>query len=135
MYHRNNVKTADSLKRICNPCPIDCRSWTRRSPIRKHSKDSETNGASDGTSERLRQMESVVYVGVDRYTISSSREERHKQTRRTSEDEGRPVEVTSTQGGRCARDRIFCKILPLSYRKVRGTWPNLVVDTRVSMLH
>jgi len=59
-------------------------------------------------------MESVVYVGADRYTISSSREERHKQTRRTSEDEGRPVEVTSTQGGR-VRTRSYLLQDPTSF--------------------
>jgi len=59
MYHCNNVKMTDSLKWICNPCPIDCRSWTRRSPIRKHSKDSSWNKRSERWNERAAKTNGV----------------------------------------------------------------------------
>lgn len=83
--------TIDSVKQICNPCLIVCRSLTRRRAIRKHSKDSSRNERSErrkGRSEQAAKTNGVVvYVGVDRYAVSLSKEERRKQTWETSEDE------------------------------------------------
>lgn len=108
--------------------------------IRKYS-DNSWNEESEweGTKQTAKTNGVVVYVGADRYAVSLSKEERRKQT---CGGRARYIGVemvrfldTELRTGPYPVHRDLLPTPVFLWRGSRGyTWPNLVVDTRVSSM-